>query len=135
MKRQPSRSWASGRRSQICCAGRMGTSGRRLTAKGVRWWRAVFAAGGGATGVGGFSRCRSGFDEGREGVTPDLEWKRRYLLCRTLAESGHADEAARESEGMITAAENALQNPNRLTLISDSVVFRADFVGATGTQG
>lgn len=68
------------------------------------------------------------------GLSPDLEWKRRYLLCRTLAESGRADEAERESAGMITAAENALQNPNQLALLADSVVFRADLLEQLGRK-
>jgi len=68
------------------------------------------------------------------GLTPDLEWKRRYLLCRTLAESGRAEDAERESAGMITAAENALQNPNQLSLLADSVVFRADLLEQLGRK-
>lgn len=68
------------------------------------------------------------------GLTPDLEWQRRNILCRMLAESGRADEAARESEGMIVAAEKALQNPNRLTLIADSVVFQADLFEQLGEK-
>lgn len=65
-------------------------------------------------------------------LSPDLEWKRRNILCRMLAESGRAEDAARESEGMISAAENALQNPNRLALVSDSVVFQADLFEQLG---
>jgi TolA-binding protein len=68
------------------------------------------------------------------GLSPDLEWKRRNVLCRMLAESGRAEDAARESDGMIAAAENAVQNPNRLALIADSVVFQADLFEQLGQK-
>lgn len=63
-----------------------------------------------------------------EGLSSDLEWRRRYLLCRTLAEGGKADEAARESAGMIKAAEATKQ----WELVSDSVIFRAELLEQLG---
>jgi len=61
-------------------------------------------------------------------LTADLEWQRRYLLCRVLAASGRADQAAEESDGMIKAAQGAVQ----FGLLADSVVFRAELLEQLG---
>jgi TolA-binding protein len=63
-----------------------------------------------------------------EGLSPELEWERRSLLCRTLLAWGRVEEAAAESAGMITVAEKA----RSWRLVSDSVVFRADLLEQLG---
>lgn len=67
-------------------------------------------------------------------LPPDLEWKRRFLLCRTLAEGNRTEDAERESAGLITAAEGLVQNPNQMSLVADSVVFRADLLEQLGRK-
>jgi TolA-binding protein len=54
----------------------------------------------------------------------DLEWRRRDMLCRTLAARGKVEEAATESAGLIGAAEAT----HKMDLMSGSVVFRADLL-------
>lgn len=68
------------------------------------------------------------------GLPPDLEWKRRFLLCRTLVAANRPEDAERESAGLITAAEGLVQNPNQMSLVADSVVFRADLLEQLGRK-
>ena len=65
------------------------------------------------------------------GATGELEWQRRLLLCRTYAESGLNEDAARESIGLISAAEGV----NRPELIAESIVFRANLLEKLGQSG
>ena len=65
------------------------------------------------------------------GATGELEWQRRLLLCRTYAESGLNEDAARESIGLISAAESV----NRPELIAESIVFRANLLEKLGQSG
>ncbi len=58
----------------------------------------------------------------------ELTWQRRYLLCRTLVESGQLEEAVRESEALVQAARGA----KSWELVSDSVVFRAELLEQLG---
>lgn len=62
------------------------------------------------------------------GLSGELEWRRRFLLCRTLLEWGRADKAVEESALMITAAEGV----QPWELWSDSVIFRADLLEQLG---
>ena len=62
------------------------------------------------------------------GATGELEWQRRYLLCRTYAESGRNEDASKESQALISAAESTHQ----AELISASVVFRANILEKLG---
>ena len=65
------------------------------------------------------------------GATGELEWQRRLLLCRTYAESGLNEDAARESIGLISAAESV----NQSELIAESIVFRANLLEILGQSG
>lgn len=62
------------------------------------------------------------------GASGELEWRRRFLLCRTYAESGRNEEASRESVGLIAAAESA----NKPELVSESILFRANLLAKNG---
>ena len=62
------------------------------------------------------------------GASEELEWQRRFLLCRTFAESGRNQDASRESVGLIAAAES-VSNPE---LVSESVMFRANLLAKAG---
>jgi len=60
----------------------------------------------------------------------ELDWRRRYALCRALVGTGRRAEALSESAGLLTAAEAA----RRRDLLSESVEFRADLCEQLGQR-
>jgi TolA-binding protein len=65
------------------------------------------------------------------GAKGELEWRRRLLLCRAMAEGGRTEEAAKETLGLIETAESVRQPE----LIAESVVYRADILERLGQAG
>lgn len=63
-------------------------------------------------------------------LTGELEWKRRDLLCHVLVARKDYEAAARESAGLVAAAESTHQ----MGLMADSVVFRADLLERLGQR-
>ncbi len=63
-----------------------------------------------------------------EKLSPNLDWQRRHLLSRTLAESGRLDEAVRETAELIEVAKGT----DRWEAVSDSVVFHAELLEKVG---
>ncbi len=63
-------------------------------------------------------------------LTGELEWKRRDLLCQVLVARKDFEAAARESAGLVAAAESTHQ----MGLMADSVVFRADLLERLGQR-
>lgn len=62
------------------------------------------------------------------GATNGLEWQRRLLLSRAYADNHQNEDAARESIGLIAAAETLKKSE----LIAESVVFRANLLEKLG---
>jgi TolA-binding protein len=63
-------------------------------------------------------------------LTGELEWKRRDLLCQVLVARKDYEAAARESAGLVAAAESTHQ----MGLMADSVLFRADLLERLGQR-
>jgi len=60
----------------------------------------------------------------------ELDWQRRNLLCKTLVGWGRIEDALRESNGLLTAAEGTRQRE----LLSETIVFRADILEQLGRE-
>jgi len=62
--------------------------------------------------------------------TPELDWRRRHLLCRTQLAAGRTEEAEVESAGLVTAATATA----RSDWLAESVAFRADVQARLGRR-
>ncbi len=62
------------------------------------------------------------------GLSGELEWRRRYLLCQALLGAGQAVEARKVSDGLLTVAEE-LHRPD---LFAESVAFQAEILEQLG---
>ncbi len=63
-------------------------------------------------------------------LTPELDWRRRYLLCQVKSGAGRMEEAERESAGLLTAATGT----TRADWLAESVAFRADVLERLGRR-
>ncbi|MCC6820788.1 MAG: tetratricopeptide repeat protein [Verrucomicrobiota bacterium] len=77
-----------------------------------------------------FAETESALKEISAELTPELDWRRRYLLCQAKLGAGRTEEAGSESAGLLTAATGTA----RLDWQAESVAFRADVLERLGRR-
>lgn len=77
-----------------------------------------------------FAETESALKEITAALTPELDWRRRYLLCRTKLRAGRTEEAESQSAGLLLAATGTARGD----WLADSVAFRADVLERLGRR-
>ncbi len=77
-----------------------------------------------------FAETEAALQEIRAELTPELDWRRRQLLCRAKLGAGQTEAAELESAGLLTAAAGTA----RADWLAESVAFRADLQERLGRR-
>lgn len=77
-----------------------------------------------------FAETEAALKEVHAELTPELDWRRRYLLCRAKLGAGQPEEAERESVGLLATATGT----PRSDWLAESVEFRANVLERLGRR-
>ncbi len=77
-----------------------------------------------------FAETEAALKEISAELTPELDWRRRHLLCHAKLGAGHTEEAEIESAGLLAAAAGT----SRGDWLADSVAFRAALLERLGRR-